>query len=103
MMGLPSWGKRASLVEDDRESATPPPIMRNKAPPRLEDEGGGAPLEPHGSGGGAPIGNIPDVPATGPSAEATSNGAPINPTPRHEGGGKLKWLGLGRVSSLRKH
>ncbi|KAK5657141.1 hypothetical protein OQA88_3198 [Cercophora sp. LCS_1] len=105
MMGLPSWGKRASLVvEDDRTGATPPPIMRNKAPPRLDqDECGGAPLEPQGGSGGAPVGNIPDAPPAHPGAETTSNGAPINLGPRNDGGGKRKWLGLGRVGSLRKH
>ncbi|KAM0420907.1 hypothetical protein ACHAPT_011296 [Fusarium lateritium] len=28
-MGVPSWMTRTGVVEDDRESATPPPIMRN--------------------------------------------------------------------------
>ncbi|KPM34202.1 hypothetical protein AK830_g12371 [Neonectria ditissima] len=28
-MGVPSWVGRSSAVDDDRESATPPPIMRN--------------------------------------------------------------------------
>ena len=100
-MGFPSCGKRSSLVEDDRASATPPPIMRNKAHARVDvDEGGGAPLEP--SGGGAPIGVIP---GSGTSGSSGSNGAAVGNNPlagRNEGGGKRNWLTtLGRVSSLR--
>ncbi|KAK0705471.1 hypothetical protein B0H67DRAFT_498159 [Lasiosphaeris hirsuta] len=105
MMGLPSWGKRNSLLaDDDRESATPPPILRNKGQPRADlDEGGGVPLNRQSSGG-APIGDIPGSPqSSGPNV---NGGAPVGnvgnqPLPRNDGGGKRKWLGLGRVSSLR--
>ncbi|KAK3386822.1 hypothetical protein B0H63DRAFT_392332 [Podospora didyma] len=84
-VGVPSWGMRGSFADDDRASATPPPIQRNKGPMRVDNDDGGAPLEPPG-GGGAPIGNIP-----GPESSA----------PAPTGGGKRKWLGLGRVGSLR--
>ncbi|KAK1751071.1 hypothetical protein QBC47DRAFT_83804 [Echria macrotheca] len=105
-MGYPSCGKRSSLIEDDRASATPPPILRNKAQQRLDlDEGGGAPLEPSG---GAPIGPIPGparpvTSGSGPNSASLGNSAAVTsgPPARAEGGGKLKWLGLGRVSSLR--
>lgn len=105
MMGLPSWGKRNSLIaDDDRESATPPPILRNKGQPRVDlDEGGGVPLNPPSSGG-APIGDIPGSPqASGPNVNggATVGNVGNPPPPRNDGGGKRKWLGLGRVSSLR--
>ncbi|KAK1829291.1 hypothetical protein QBC39DRAFT_136709 [Podospora conica] len=107
MMGLPSWGKRASLVDDDRESATPPPILRSKGQARVDnDEGGGAPLDYFD--GGAPLDN-PTKPGTSGSGSGSgkpnfSGGAPLDGAPvasRNEGGGKLKWLGLGRVTSLR--
>ncbi|KAK4449053.1 hypothetical protein QBC34DRAFT_449031 [Podospora aff. communis PSN243] len=95
MMGLPSWGRRSSLVDDDRESATPPPILRNKPQPRFDyDEGGGVPLEPHSGGGNG--GNGPP----GTNGGAPTGNAPAPAVPRNEGG-KRKWLGLGRVSSLR--
>lgn len=105
MMGLPSWGKRASLVDDDRESATPPPILRSKGQARVDnDEGGGAPLDYFD--GGAPLDNTtkPGTSGSGNGKHNNSGGAPVGGAPvapRHEGGGKLKWLGLGRVSSLR--
>ncbi|KAK0638994.1 hypothetical protein B0T16DRAFT_431988 [Cercophora newfieldiana] len=107
LMGLPSWGRRSSIVDDDRESSTPPPILRNRAQPRMDyDEGGGVPLEPHS--GGAPVGVIPGSRAGGSDMVnlAVANGgaptgnAPAPAVPRNEGG-KRKWLGLGRVSSLR--
>ena len=106
MMGLPSWGKRSSLIDDDRESATPPPILRNKGLPRADpEEAGGAMLESFD--GGAPVGTIPGARSStsGSGKIMNSNGgAPLGAAPaapRNEGGGKLKWLGLGRVSSLR--
>ena len=113
MMGLPSWGRRGSLVDDDRESSTPPPILRSKTQPRIDaDDGGGVPLEPYG--GGAPVGIIPGSPLTSAPKPGTSGGGAPNasggtatgaisgaPAPRNDGG-KRKWLGLGRVTSLRK-
>ncbi|KAK0613536.1 hypothetical protein B0T14DRAFT_569569 [Immersiella caudata] len=100
MMGLPSWGRRSSLIDDDRESATPPPILRNKPQPRFDyDDNGGVPLEPHG--GGAPVGVIPGSGGSGPSdanGGAPTGNAPASApaAPRNEGG-KRKWLGLGRT------
>jgi hypothetical protein len=103
MVGIPSWGSRRSandmFNDDDRASATPPPILRN----RRGSSDGGAPLD-----GGAPVGVIPGQneylqPQTAPaSGRGVSDvvgggGAPV----KNEGGGKRKWLGLGRMSSLR--
>jgi len=99
MMGLPSWGRRGSLVNDDRDSATPPPILRSKGQRVEFDEGGGVPLEPYS--GGAPIGIIP---GSGTSGNTSAHGgAPTGngPAPAPRVDGKRKWLGLGRVSSLR--
>lgn len=94
--GAPSWGRRADLAaDDDRASATPPPIMRNRV---LATKGsfddGGAPLD----GGGAPVGVIPDSTAPPPRPASPAAGAVRTDA---GGSGVRKWLGLGRVSSLR--
>ncbi|KAL2019750.1 hypothetical protein VTK56DRAFT_9194 [Thermocarpiscus australiensis] len=159
VVGIPSWGRRNSLAEDDRASATPPPILRNKAaqasqasqPGRVEnddDGGGGVALTSENSasasaGEGAPVGTIPGSSSGSGSgsgrrvrrrswmstssshgnnaaaAEAGTSGADVGGVPiggaamkngsgngsgngnGNGGGGKRKWLGLGRVSSLR--
>ncbi|KAH8906631.1 hypothetical protein BR93DRAFT_626043 [Coniochaeta sp. PMI_546] len=103
MVGVPtSWGSRKNgidvFADDDRASATPPPIMRN----RRGSFDGGAPLD-----GGAPVGIAPAQsvqaqaqsaqPSAGGSGGVALNGAPV----KNEGGGKRKWLGFGRTSSLR--
>ncbi len=113
LIGVPSWGKRSDLADDERSSATPPPILRNKVlHPYANDDGGGAPLGNMDEG--APVGfmsgSVPDAQEIGPSG-SRSNGA-SKPLPLNgpagaaakadaAGGGKRKWLGLGRVSSLR--
>ena len=58
MVGVPSWGKRADLDDDDRDSATPPPIMRKRVP-GMGNFDGGAALD-SSTGGGAPVGVIPE-------------------------------------------
>lgn len=92
VFGAPSWGRRADLLaaDDDRASATPPPIMRNRTLAARGSFDGGAPLE-----GGAPVGVIPD-PVAPPGRPASPAAARAD-----GGGGVRKWLGLGRVSSLR--
>ncbi|KAK0667678.1 hypothetical protein QBC41DRAFT_134269 [Cercophora samala] len=102
LIGIPSWGRRGSLVDDDRDnsSATPPPILRSKAPERkveFDDEGGGVELELQSSEG-APVGTVHDGGA--PTVEQ-SGGAPIASGGPHVGGGKRRWLNLARVGSLR--
>lgn len=94
-MGIPSWGRRRSghdILGDERDSATPPPIMRN----RRESYEGGAPLD-----GGTPVGDVlrENMQASN-SAVRTNGGAPIK-NEEKEVGGKRKWLGLGRRDSLR--
>jgi hypothetical protein len=102
MVGVPtSWGSRKKGVDvfadDDRASATPPPIMRN----RRGSFDGGAPLD-----GGASVGAVPAqsgrVQAQSTQSSASGLGtAAVNGAPVKNEGGKRKWLGFGRASSLR--
>jgi uncharacterized membrane protein YgcG len=115
-MGIPSWVRRGSLADEDRASATPPPILRNKGVVRVGDEedmDGGVELEPS-PGGGVPVGVMP---GSKPSSRKSWGGSSGGGVEGGEGGGvslggsggggggggggKRKWLGLGRVSSLR--
>ncbi|KAF7562167.1 hypothetical protein G7046_g1973 [Stylonectria norvegica] len=95
-MGVPSWVNRNNAIEDDRESATPPPIMR------LPRQGRGVPFEI-------------DVPATPVMDEIpptpTTAIAVADLVPEHQGssprvvsatGTRRKWLpGFGRAASLK--
>ncbi|KAK3680840.1 hypothetical protein B0T22DRAFT_388709 [Podospora appendiculata] len=96
-VGVPSWGRREPAFEDERESATPPPIMRSKGPGRAagDHEDGGVPLLEHQEG--APIEVIPGSNAAQGGGTTTGNAGSAG----LQGGGKRKWLGLGRVGSLR--
>ncbi|KAK1984494.1 hypothetical protein LZ30DRAFT_586081 [Colletotrichum cereale] len=106
-MGVPSWVQRSHLEDDDRDSATPPPIMRNPRPARSGsfDEG-------------APVNDLAPATPTTPMAARASHTPTANVTPRSSeptptsnngsggGGGapvqKRKWLpAFGRASSLR--
>ncbi|KAK3315586.1 hypothetical protein B0H66DRAFT_584008 [Apodospora peruviana] len=107
-VGIPSWGRRSSLVEDERASATPPPILRNKGGGSEVDGDGGVPLEPQLSGG-APIGDIPGgegqqtKPRTsGRAGPGSTLGSGAQPAPAGPEPGRRRWLGLGRVGSMRK-
>ncbi|KAK4197013.1 hypothetical protein QBC40DRAFT_109164 [Triangularia verruculosa] len=101
LIGIPSWGRRGSLFDEERanSSATPPPILRSKAPERKVefDDDGGVELEPQVSEG-VPVGNMHD---SGGSMADRSGGAPIANGGAPVGGGKRKWLNLARVGSLR--
>lgn len=103
MVGVPTtYASRRTGIEglvcDGRDSATPPPIMRS----RRGTVDGGAPLDE-----GAPVGVVPaqsgqaqpqPVQTSGGEAESVAvNGA----SNKSEWGGKRKWLGFGRASSLR--
>jgi uncharacterized membrane protein YgcG len=113
-MGIPSWVRRGSLADEDRASATPPPILRNKGvAARVGDEedlDGGVELEPS-PGGGVPVGVMPgSKPSSRKSWGGSSGGGveggegggvSLGGSGGGGGGGKRKWLGLGRVSSLR--
>ncbi|KAL1841824.1 hypothetical protein VTJ49DRAFT_6577 [Mycothermus thermophilus] len=119
LMGIPSWVRRASLGDGDRASVTPPPIQRDRGNSRRdqedEDADGGVALEPE-----APVGPATPGSAGGGGVKLRSSsrkswsglsggyvegggdnvggGVLLN---GGSGGGKRKWLGLGRMSSLR--
>ncbi len=115
-MGMPSWVRRGSVGDEDRAGATPPPILRNKTGGGFvrdeEDGDGGVVLEqlpPAPAGGGAPLGVVPAAKvssrkswgaASGGSGEGGEGGG-VSLGSGGGGAGKRKWLGLGRVSSLR--
>ncbi|KAK4228079.1 hypothetical protein QBC38DRAFT_168441 [Podospora fimiseda] len=119
IVGMPSWGRRNSLVDDERDaSATPPPIQRNRNPERrveFDDDVGGAQLVQVVSNG-APAGGVPlseskhlpSVSIDNSGGVSLADGGPVQhgsaatPTASTGGGGKRKWLGLGRRNSLRK-
>ncbi|KAK4237254.1 hypothetical protein C8A03DRAFT_16182 [Achaetomium macrosporum] len=124
-MGIPSWVRRNSVADDERASgATPPPILRNKGAPSgneggvgmVNDDDGGVTLEasPAAVAAGADVA-VSTAPSSassfkpsrkswgGTSGEgAEGGGVPLgNPVSSSGGAGKRKWLGLGRVGSLR--
>ncbi|KAK3906125.1 hypothetical protein C8A05DRAFT_12105 [Staphylotrichum tortipilum] len=119
-MGMPSWVRRGSVGDEDRTGATPPPILRNKAGSSRgmggddEDGDGGVVLGQMSGmivGGGAPLGVVPQPQkmssrkswgaASGGSGEGGEGGGVLIGNAGGGGAGKRKWLGLGRVSSLR--
>lgn len=90
MVGMPlSWDSHTNtndIFDDDRASATPPPIMRNR----------------RGSvDGGAPVGVTPEYSSQAPRGHPNTAGSAAPVPAKNEGGGKRKWLGFGRASSLR--
>jgi len=107
LVGVPSWGRRNDLQDDDRASATPPPILRN---PRLSGRGSvdsnagdfpaAAPLR---SSLGPPAPPAKDVVVStfAEAADELAGGAGGGQVNTNGGGGRRKWLGLGRVGSLR--
>lgn len=107
-VGVPSWGKRNDLYADDRDSATPPPIMRS----RRGSFDGGAQLDGAGAsleGGGAPLGPTPghhlnelrqqDGKKSGRYSLGPLEGVPV----KEQQGGKRKWLGLGSLRTRAGH
>jgi hypothetical protein len=107
-IGVPSWVHRGSALDDDRASATPPPIMRNRVPGRrgsFDGESGGVMLSSY-----QPL--TPVTPATtfqsyntgngGTPATPTNNAAPAQSSNSGPTLSKRKWLpGFGRTTSLR--
>ncbi|GAB1312620.1 hypothetical protein MFIFM68171_02830 [Madurella fahalii] len=82
LVGVPSWVRRSSLAaDDDRSSATPPPILRKKSTPTAAQTPGRTDYD---DDGGAAL-------STGAAECLESGGAPLG-----NGGGKRKWLSLGR-------
>ncbi|OBR09170.1 hypothetical protein CH63R_07935 [Colletotrichum higginsianum IMI 349063] len=106
-MGVPSWVQRSHVVDEDRASATPPPIMRNPRPARSGSSDEGVPL----NNGVPAMPTTPMASITHASHTPVTNGTPASPktTPTANtgsGGGpsqqKRKWLpGFGKASSLR--
>ncbi|TDZ61436.1 hypothetical protein CTRI78_v004371 [Colletotrichum trifolii] len=103
-MGVPSWVQRSSALDDDeRASATPPPIMRNPRTVRSSSFDNGAPISEQSPA-------TPATPATPhttlpPVAKGTGS-SDSTPASRPSSGGaslnKRKWLsGFGRTSSLK--
>ncbi|KAK2054320.1 hypothetical protein LY76DRAFT_522788 [Colletotrichum caudatum] len=111
-MGVPSRVQRPRLVDDDRDSATPPPIMRNPRPARSGSFDEGAPVNDQAQAAAAPAPapatpTTPMAPTRAASHTPTANATPRSsePTPtgaNGSGGQKRKWLpGFSRGSSLR--
>ncbi|KAK4097334.1 hypothetical protein N658DRAFT_569419 [Parathielavia hyrcaniae] len=101
IMGVPSWVRRGSVgaADEDRASgATPPPILRNKVG---GGGGGGGGVGGAGSGSGSSWGGSSG--GGGVEGGDVGGGASLGGSGGSSGGGggKRKWLGLGRVSSLR--
>lgn len=112
VVGVPSWSRRGELGAggDELSSSTPPPILRNPRVRRrtmtaevgagsegYDDHQGGAPLSPAfpSPGGRLSGANVANVQ---PEEQQQQQ-----PSPGGAGGRKRGWLGLGRVTSLRKH
>ncbi|XXG97998.1 hypothetical protein Hte_004314 [Hypoxylon texense] len=84
--------------EDDFASATPPPIMRNRGPSLLSGTGRPELADPatpphHAAEMATPSTPTTVIPPQGGNTSTTPAGA--------QSGGKRKWLGLGRMSSIK--
>jgi hypothetical protein len=106
-IGMPSWIHRSSVVDDDRASATPPPILRNRMPGRSNTMDGEVSAPGEWDSMDSPTTPIAPV---APTMAASTNQLPAPPGPNsavpNSGPGptlnKRKWLpGFGRTSSLR--
>ncbi|KAI5862237.1 hypothetical protein GGS23DRAFT_605824 [Durotheca rogersii] len=89
------WARPAGVSEDDFKSATPPPIMRNRVPTLLAEFGGIEAAEPS-----TPPRQMPATPTT-PTTIVSSQGGHGNATPGGTQSSMRKWLGLGRMGSLK--
>ncbi|OLN86263.1 hypothetical protein CCHL11_04123 [Colletotrichum chlorophyti] len=103
-MGVPSWVQRSGIVDDDRDSATPPPIMRNPRPGRSTSVDEGAPLNERTRI--APITPMAHHDPMTPPRRGTPTSVEATPSTNGATGGvllnKRKWLpGFGRTNSLR--
>ena len=102
-MGTPSWVSRSGVVDDDRASATPPPIMRNSRHQRessLSTEQHYDERDSSGSSVKTPTGmGVYPQPM---EVQAPLSPALGGPAPQPQQGGRRKWLGgFGRSSSVK--
>ncbi|KAF6804503.1 hypothetical protein CSOJ01_10163 [Colletotrichum sojae] len=102
-MGVPSWVQHSNGIDDDRASATPPPIMRNPRHPRAISVDEGAPIDDRSPA--SPVTPMAYHATPTPAARGSASGE-TTPTGNSANGGaslnKRKWLpGFGRTSSLR--
>ncbi len=94
--GVPSRVRRSELSEENGASATPPPIMRNaRSSQRGSVDSGQAAVDTMAAGSSGPS------PTEDGSTEAAALAGPVLEAPGSAGGPRKKWLGLGRVTSLR--
>ncbi|RYP36053.1 hypothetical protein DL767_003525 [Monosporascus sp. MG133] len=90
------WAFRppSPLQDGDLQSATPPPILRNRGPPQTQDVGQADPLPTQQKAALVACDEEPTAPTESNNANAVSASAAQNT-------GRRKWLGLGRMSSLK--
>ncbi|RYP75351.1 hypothetical protein DL771_002447 [Monosporascus sp. 5C6A] len=82
------------LQDGDLQSATPPPILRNRGPPQTEGVGQPDSLPTQQQAALVVCDEEPTTPTDSSNANAVLVGAAQNT-------GRRKWLGLGRMSSLK--
>lgn len=93
-IGIPSWVSRSAAVEDDRESATPPPIMRNPRRARNISLEVSVPDD-------SVMNQEPMTPST-PMAGGDPEYLESSPRVPSASGARRKWLtGFGRSTGLR--
>ncbi|RYP91664.1 hypothetical protein DL770_002189 [Monosporascus sp. CRB-9-2] len=90
------WAFRppSPLQDGHHQSATPPPILRNRGLPQTQDVGQADPLPTQQNAALVACDEEPTTPTDNNNANAVSAGAAQNT-------GRRKWLGLGRISSLK--
>ncbi|RYP08735.1 hypothetical protein DL765_008692 [Monosporascus sp. GIB2] len=90
------WAFRppAPLEDEDLQSATPPPILRNRGPPQGQHGGQADPLPTEQKDALVACDEEPTARTGSNDANAVSANAAQNT-------GRRKWLGLGRMSSLK--
>ncbi|RYO99695.1 hypothetical protein DL763_001303 [Monosporascus cannonballus] len=90
------WAFRppAPLQDGDLQSATPPPILRNRGPPQGQHGGQADPLPTEQKDTLVACDEVPTARTGSNDANAVSANAAQNT-------GRRKWLGLGRMSSLK--
>lgn len=92
------WMMRPPAAEENFASATPPPIMRNRGPSLLAGHGGVELVEP-----GTPPQQMAEMATpTTPTTVIPPQGGNTSTTPAGaQSGARRKWLGLGRLGSMK--